>query len=36
MEDGWGSRLWISGSSVLSDGERLSGCQCAPTDEATL
>lgn len=31
-----GSRLGISGFSVLSDGERLCGCQGAPTDEGKL
>lgn len=36
MERVWGSRLGISGFSVLSDGERLYGCQVAPTDEGGL
>lgn len=31
-----GSRLGISGVSVLSDGERLCVCQAASTDEGKL
>lgn len=36
VEGVWGSRLRISGFSVLSDGERLCSCQVAPTDEGKL